>query len=562
MYVDRQSKNEAENKVFRQIESEHQFGISKKTIQTRPLKSISNLVDNESRLNSIVTVQRKKSPDSPINTHVLQRVPFHKFISNRLQLSADTEIVIYTHVKNDGMGDLGMLKNLAQIMGNHKNELHINKIYKCITIDSDFKDAELDAIGVTEDNSPNPRNQISQKKYSTEVWEIQCPIPDESIAKKQKNNNQFTYIREMTAGDLFRMEETETIGKNAKCEQTGLITPQEMPSEIGQSKIKEIIEGDDDFKEMLNWIGFKTVEDFINTMELQLIIVNVRSIKDGRYRPNVNNIVSWLDNNINISCKKIVLGVPSEQEKKLENVCTKEKLNPILLKYLMSKLSADSFIVAGGEALFSEAIGLSQANVLFGARYRWQLNGLLDYAKSIEKKEQLNIDLKILKDELDTMYEITESDMNNIISNNLEGFPQFQKLISYFRAHNINTYILNLISLNKQEQELKSSPFIIPGSPQENSPIWEIWVEEKIKEFEDKIEQVEEKIKKMKRDVDMNLARDRLKYIKQHLKEDGMREQVDYNLNILKELIDLAERKWSKKNFHIIDNMSSKILEY
>lgn len=327
---------------------------------------------------------------------VIQRVSFDEFLQNMQKKEASEDLLLYTHVLDDGMGDIGMLQNLAGILDTQRGPLKINQIIKCGTVydqNSTYRGQEpTEAIkGIRKrkvDKMKGMGFQVEEvyskdsgtpaigtrSGISPEVgknWEIQSPVPDCLSVIDHMEDENFTVITEMGV----ECGTSTTMARKEGVQEVGIIAPK-------QEKVR--YEGNIP-PELLQWLRI-TEENFRNpTYDLpKIAIINVRRFDKSmeNFRPLLCEIrerfealgyqrTIILGNSILESCNGFCC----------EAYFTAPSLDPVLLKHLIQKLPGDGLVVAGGEGLFSEALGLGKSDVMLGARYTYQYEALIHKAQ-------------------------------------------------------------------------------------------------------------------------------------------------------------------------------------
>lgn len=383
---------------------------------------------------------------------VIQRVPFGQFIYNMKQDKTPKDLILYTHVLTDGSGDIGMLNNLAGIMSNYMPSLHIINILKYATVEWGEKPRidkvqnfdqkkELD-FGSNVNPARKTRNSLPPRQE--EQWEIQGPVPDADYQQDFNTNRRVTALSEM--GHVI--ENTSTTIKIKKGEETGMITPYK--EEIDRSDLN--LDEQKCIGEILAWLGAnpetaKPGESFIPPVA----IINVRQKNKSKekFRPDLGFIITWL--NAHGIPKALVLGEDeNERYGKDTQIYAIPSLPSRVLKFIIEHLHPDGLVIAGGEALFSEGLGLGSANTVFAARYKYQPDALKSYAKRTQS--ETGIDLGKL--------ELEFANLNDLVTQNLASlstnFSEMRKLTGHLRRNNIHSFIDKFIRVVAEPQQPKT----------------------------------------------------------------------------------------------------------
>lgn len=377
------------------------------------------------------------------HSSIIQKVSFQTFISHMLSHSIDTNknLCIYTHVLSDGWGDISMLNNLASIMERHQRVLGINKIIKLGTIEPDEngecdnKKEFMENLGFTEakieysDRRGTPasctRVALAQKENN---WEIQSPVYDIQSNEKRKQDPKFTVLTEMGAANDESMY--STLASRGQQNETGLILPSK--SLLSNHYTGSLPDG------LLDFLGMKEDDFRKKSVKLDKItIINVRRKDLGAYRPQIDIVYNWAKNK---DLGKILLLGKSQiaEEHFYINICPIERMDGELLHHIINKLPQDGLVIAGGEGLFSEALGLGESNVLFGARYPHQFEALLYYAS----KYPSLIDEKKLIKEISSLDSLTEQREDE---SRIDKFDQFKILADLLRNNDINSIMYEFV---------------------------------------------------------------------------------------------------------------------
>lgn len=111
----------------------------------------------------------------------------------------------------------------------------------------------------------------------------------------------------------------------------------------------------------------------------------------------------------------------------------------------------EGLIVAGGEGLFSEALGWGKSIVAFGSRYNYQINAMKHYAKA---KGLTNFEK-----ELDSMSFLTSNGIKGK-SADVSSFDEFGKMSNLLRENSISDYIKRIIYMKKSIDIMKLSSLL------------------------------------------------------------------------------------------------------
>lgn len=378
-------------------------------------------------------IERKFHPS------IIQRVPFNKFVSN---LQNDQEknkvLYVYTHVLADGWGDIGMLNNFASILRQYKLPLGIGDIKKIGTIqqcneteETEEKAKRMEETGfeqVVITNTGNGTPAIGARENIKEVpndgWEIQSPVPDSLSIVYRNEDPKFTFLGEMGTDSIDLM--ITTMKATDDGESTGLI----LPFETGEKKDYKGVIPD----ELIAFLGIDKNSFKSQDPLSKVAIINVRLESNGSCRPSLQVVESWRQKTGYE--KVILLGKGQKEETSTENIFLSERLDGELLHHMIKKMPKDGLIVAGGEGLFSEALGWGESIVAFGARYDYQIKAMKHYAKD---KGLTNFET-----ELESLKFLTSNGTSGE-STQVSPFIEFGKMSNLLRENSINDYIKRII---------------------------------------------------------------------------------------------------------------------
>lgn len=401
-----------------------------------------------SRVKQRVKVKKKFYPSA------IQRVPFNTFVSN---LQNDQErnkvLYVYTHVLADGWGDIGMLNNFASILSQYKQPLGIGDIKKIGTIQNCNEAKEkakrmketgfeqIETIG-TNDTNNNGTPAIETRgniKVPQSEWEIQSPVPDILSILTRGKDPKFTFLGEMGT-DLIGLMIT-TMKATDDGESTGLILPFETDEKNYEKEIPN---------NLITFLGIEE-EEFksCRTLLPKIAIINVRLEGDGSNRPSIGIVEQWRSNTG--YDKVLLLGKGQEQETSTNNVLLIERLDGELLHHMIKKMPQEGLIVAGGEGLFSEALGWGKSIVAFGSRYNYQINAM----KQCKKAKGLTN----FEKELDSMSFLTSNGIKGK-SADVSSFDEFGKMSNLLRENSISDYIKRIIYMKKSIDIMKLSSLL------------------------------------------------------------------------------------------------------
>lgn len=376
-------------------EKQYKKNESTRLVQTKQKNAWSNFTNN----NPIHSHQKKISDliqKSNIKEGVIQKVDFPKFIKS-MQNEKDKELTIYTHVVGDGYGDIGMVNNLESIFNNKKNELKINTINKIATYDTDSErknkkeimlNSRFKEIIETEPVKYPPRGvrKRLERKFTRDVdniFEIQSPVFDMDSHKEFNNCNNFTTVVEMGKSQSFGLPSNTTLSKKSDYLDVGFILPQNeegfKDGDVETIFLDFIYEDNGDRTNKLK--KFKTNKPLSNPIAL----VNIRDCNSPK--KGLKASLSFFIRKLHI--KKVIQikagGVSIYNDLGIQ-VYSTNTIHSGVLKHLLTKLDSNSLVMAGGEGLFSEALGLGKAMVSLTARYAYQYAALLVYGREHKYK--------------------------------------------------------------------------------------------------------------------------------------------------------------------------------
>lgn len=329
------------------------------------------------------------------------------------------------------------------------------------------------------------------------LWEIQSPVPDKVSIRERNDEPNFTVIAEMGISALnvnqtllknpnkplpsIPLEDqphvpaaktkvpfasipmgTETVIPSAKPkvsfasispedqphatvavpakvqeqerEETGLILPRNASHNEYRGAIPAII---------LTFVRmYEEVFRNETTKLPPITIINVRrSGLNGKFRPSIKTVQTWMKiQNIN---KAILLGEGEDDHyinKLVDNsLLVLHRLEPELLKHMIQKLPSEGFVIAGGESLFSEALGLGESQVTFAARYSYQKNALKYYAE-----RSRIIDMAKLEVEFDSLNDLVTGSSS---PKDAEGFLEFKKLSTLLKEKDLHSFIRKTLEM-------------------------------------------------------------------------------------------------------------------
>ena len=408
-------------------------------------EKVSRRIDG-GRTRQTVKVKRKFHPS------IIQRVPFKEFVSN-LQNNQDKNktLYVYTHVLADGWGDIGMLNNFVSILSQYKLPLGIGDIKKIGTIqnnkDAENKKKQMENAGFeqvviadTENGTPaiGTREAIN---VSNKEWEIQSPVPDSlSVIARYSNDPKFTALGEMGVDSKILISTTMK-ATDSKEEVTGLILPPKSEDKKYEGKIpgnlNEFLGVDED--------RLRDPRDKLP----KFAIINVRRKDKGEYRPSIETIKVW---NQSANFGKIILLGKGEKEENKDNIQEKiflaDRFDVDFLHHIIKKMPKDGLVVAGGEGLFSEALGLGESKVAFGSRYDYQIDAMKHYAN--------NKGLTNFEKELKSLEYLTSNGKSGD-STQVSSFDEFGKMSNLLRDSNVDDYIKRIIYIKRAFDIMKFS---------------------------------------------------------------------------------------------------------
>ena len=300
------------------------------------------------------------------------------------------------------------------------------------------------------------REKISTYPINSNNWEMHCSIPDLDSMQQFYNSPKFTVISEMgkihtfeylTDIDSPNTNDTKTDSSYTTLlyndlyppRSAGLMLPDHASTECKIDNIPA---------DLLTFLKI-TSDEYMSPSKFteSYAFINLRTVADGKKRPDANTIRSFVSK-LNGPLKLILLGVSDMSNETDPNICCINSLDGGVLQHFLTKMTPNSIVLSGGEGLFCEALGLSEAKTMLIPRYEYHYRALLSFGRKMGKQNEIEA---LIKESMNTVgmsldtvneYLTNHSDTPIAAEGNTDISPTFlQEISSLFKSSTLDKFI-------------------------------------------------------------------------------------------------------------------------